>query len=174
MKKLALLLLATCLAIALFRYVDSPKSAELNLSKKPAPLSTTSETIPDRLAYSLLLRLVSTLSDGQNERQARAYVNRIGFDNERDVRALFAVAMEFRDRVSELDAQVKAIREGNRAGSSREALGEFRSRYETTVDESVKSLFGRLSEKNAAKLRDFMETAFKPKVKLRSDAGSPL
>ncbi len=174
MKKLAILLLATGLAIALVQYVDAPKSAEANAAENPPPSATASETIPDRIAYSLLLRLVSELSDNQNERQARAYVNRIGFENESDVQALFAVAKEFRERVSHLDAQVKASKEGNIAGSNRKELGELRSHYETAVDECIKSLFERVSEKDAAKLRDFMETTFKPKVKLRSDSGSPL
>lgn len=169
------------LALVSLKYLDRrPAGKPLPLPEiASASAVTPPATVSDSLAYSLLFRLLST-PQPENQTHLRAYIGRIGFQTSADTETLLAVAADFRKAVSDVDEQARAMKKDastQLASSSEtevEARKQLRLRYDTIIQDSIKSVFARLSEDGRVKLRNFMDTSFKQKVKLQSDSGAAL
>ena len=131
--------------------------------------------IPDRIAYSLMLRLISGAKDEKEKRYIRSYITRMGIQDAEDLRILSATADNFKQKIEELDAKVTAIKKPeNEGGAQRvphaqQQLRQLRSQFDTAVEEAIASLSRDMSKPGLAQLKQFMDLEFKTKVKLRTE-----
>jgi hypothetical protein len=136
-------------------------------------------TVSDSIAYSLLFRLLST-PQPENQTHLRGYIGRIGFQTPADTETLLAVAADFRKAVADIDEQARAMKKdpslapSSTSETEAAARAQLRSRYHAIIQDSINSVFTRLSEDGRVKLRQFMDSSFKQKVKLQSDSGAAL
>jgi len=130
--------------------------------------------IPDRIAYSLMLRLISGARDENEKRYVQSYVARIGIHDKDDVRVLSATADKFKQKVQELDAEVTELKQTEsenrteRLPSTQHQLRELRLRFDAAIQEAIASLSHDMSKRGFAQLKQFMNGEFKSKVKLRT------
>jgi acetylornithine deacetylase/succinyl-diaminopimelate desuccinylase-like protein len=161
------------------RPVDSPNT--IDGAKNP-------ELIPDRVAYTLLFRLIANRQSEQQRINIRGYVRQMGLgmqrckacpkpegvkdaDDDSDLYALIAAAEEFHERVSVLDKQAKEIREANRITPNPQMMPQLellQREKEAIVDEIVASLPGRLSTDATEKVRSHIKDRVKAKIKMDS------
>jgi hypothetical protein len=115
------------------------------------------KAIPDRIAYSLMLRLIT---------------------DQEDIRILSATAEKFKQKVDELDAKVSAIKKlesesrAPRLPETQQQLRQFRAQFDGAVEEAVSSISHDMSKPGLDQLKHFMDLKFKAKVKLRADGAS--
>ena len=83
------------------------------------------ELIPDRVAYSLVFRLIANRRTAEEKSRIRAYIRHIGFADA-DVDGLIAAADEFHQNVSPLDAEARQIKINNRGNASPEVKAHLR------------------------------------------------
>lgn len=151
---------------------DAPKQIH---QKKPDPPGTIDgaknpEMIPDRIAYMLLFRFISTHRKNETEqKQIREYVRQIGLGKQHrcpqsvvpddcslpnvgagdsDIDALIAAAESFQQQVSVLDAQAKDIKDQTWPNPSPEVIAQLtllQRQKETLADEIIASLPSQLS-----------------------------
>jgi hypothetical protein len=173
MKKLILLGLAASLALVAFhtssfnKPVGASEIAIIDGAERP-------EMIPDRVAYSLLFRLLSSGRNETEKQHLKSYIARIELSSDDDINALFSAAAEYARRVNSLDVRVNAIKEqenhhqARRSPTTQQLLQEMQAQYDLTIDEIVNSLSKKLSKDGEVKLNLFMDQRFKKNVKLRS------
>lgn len=172
MRRLAVLLAGAALAVAV---VCIPASKSVTVASPPAVIDGehTPEMIPDRVAYGLMLRLVSNPKTEPEKRQLKAYIDQIGFDGDADANALLEAAADYRRRVDLVDARVKAIKEreavnrSDRSPEAHDSLQQLRAQHDSIADDAINSFSKRLSEDGFDKLRRFVDARVKRKVKLR-------
>jgi len=129
--------------------------------------ATHPELIPDRTAYSVLFRLIANRRTPEERSRIRAYIRQIGFTDV-DVDALIALANEFHERVSPLDAEAKQIKSGNRGIATpelRTQLLQLQRQKEAIVDHLVVSLPDRLSPDGVNQLRQHVTGRVKRRLK---------
>ncbi|HET6892419.1 MAG TPA: hypothetical protein VFH31_15055 [Pyrinomonadaceae bacterium] len=177
MRKLMIVALASALAAAALTAPNFDKTTRA--SNFPViDGSVSPEKIPDRIAYSLMLRLISSGRNESEKRHLKSYVARIGLTSDVDAQALFSAAEEYQRRVNSLDARVKAIKEqekrdqATRSPQTQRLLEQVQSEYDVITDEIVNSFSARLSKDGQATLQRFMDHKFKKNVKLRPSVNS--
>ncbi len=127
------------------------------------------ELIPDRVAYSLVFRLIANRQIAEEKSRIRAYIRQMGL-SDADTDGLIAAAEEFQQRVGELDAQAKQIKASNRGNSSAQLtahLVQLQHQKEAIVDHIVVRLPLRLSGDGLGKLRQHVIERVKRHVKFR-------
>jgi hypothetical protein len=172
---------AIILTLVSFRYLDrKPAGKSLPVHETASATAITAPaTVSDSLAYSLLFRLLST-PQPENQTHLRGYIGRIGFQTPADTETLLAVAADFRKAVADIDEQARAMKKdasrapGSTSETEAEARRQLRLRYDAVIQDSINAVFARLSEDGRLKLRNFIDTSFKQKVKLQSDSGAAL
>lgn len=187
MKRLTILFLITGISIAaIVAAASSPlktflapasKSQQMpqNIPDAPGTIdgAKTPEKIPDRVAYSLVLRLISGYKDETERHHIKAYINQMGIQSDADVNAIFAVAEEYKQQVAAIDtsangAKVQELRNQSGLSSTTQSrLMELRSQRDLLIDKSVVSLSNRLSPDGLAKMSKFINERVKKKVKMR-------
>lgn len=131
------------------------------------------ELIPDRVAYSLLFRLLSSPRNDFERSHINSYVADIGFENDADSAVLLSAAVNHKRRVDALDMHVNGIKEKERNHNAPRppetqlVLRKLQPQYDLVTDETVASLSSALSASGQATLQRFMDERFKKKVKLQ-------
>lgn len=131
--------------------------------------SATPALIPDRVAYSLLFRLLSNRHTEAEKTRIRAYAKQMDL---RDVDSLLAVVEDFERRVGILDRKAQRIHERNGPNLDSHALtqlNELQRRKEEIVAEIVASLPDRLGADSMEKLRRHVNERVKPRVRMNPD-----
>lgn len=126
------------------------------------------ELIPDRVAYTLLFRLIANRQTDVEKNRIRAYIRQLGFGNT-DINALLAVAEEFQQRVGLLDQQAKEIKDRSRINPNPMMAVQLillQQRKEVIVDELLASLPHRMSADGIEKVRQHINEHVKRNVKL--------
>ena len=142
------------------------------------------EKIPDRLAYTLLLRFLSGRTTEAQKNSARSYLRMVfGCDTCPDksmtkeeraaahtnIEKLLAVAEDFDAQNRPTDDQAKKITERtglNRDSSVRTQLRSLQMKKESLVARIMASLADRLGPDGAGKLHRFITEQFKRRVKI--------
>ena len=153
------------------------------------------ELIPDRVAYSILFRLIANRNTDEERNRIKAYIRgmlgiscsscaplreagrsvgagEIGRtpDEERaDIDAVFAAAEEFHRRVSLLDRQAAELQQHRRANPSLNVMPQLISLQEqkdAIVDAMAASLFRRLTAISRARLQEHINDHVKHRIKL--------
>jgi hypothetical protein len=130
--------------------------------------SATPELIPDREAYSLLLRLIAYTVENNGKDQIRAYTRQMGLTTG-DGETLMAVAKEFNQRVGILDGEAKQIRQPHQPVQSvqiRAQLVQLQQQRDQIVIETINSLSGQLSADGMNSLRHYVNERFKRQMKI--------
>ena len=170
MKKIAVLVGALSLTLV---WMFFPRSTSRANKIVTIDGSENAQAIPDRVAYSLILRLLSSAKDDNERRHIRSYISRMGFQNMDDVRILSTTAENFRMKVADLDSRIAEIRKAevnakiNRRSEIQRQLSELQMRMDAIVDEAIQSLSRSLSKPGHVQLQNFMNSQFKAKVKLQ-------
>ena len=113
------------------------------------------QLIPDRVAYTMLFRLIANRQTEEEKNRIRAYIRQAGLGKQScekypstgigdaDIDGLVAAAEEFQRRVGVLDLQAKEIRNNNKNSPSAEAvshLKQLQEQKEKITDEIIASL----------------------------------
>lgn len=146
------------------------------------------ELIPDRVAYSLLFRVISGRRDPQSKARLRSYIRQIGTGvkgcaeadcskrmNDADVDALVAAADEFEQQVAVLDQQAAEIKKAhwsNRTPEIMEQLTQLQRRKDAIVGQIVAALPKRLSAGGLNRLRAHVEGRIKTRTKIRKPSAN--
>lgn len=136
------------------------------------------KAIPDRIAYSLMFRLIAGAKDENEKRYIQSYIGRMGIQDKEDVRILSATADKFKQKVNDLDAKVTAIKKpesearAKRLPDAQQQLRELRAQFDAAVEEAIASLSHDMSKAGLAQLKRFLDLEFKTKVKLRTEGTS--
>lgn len=141
------------------------------------------ELIPDRVAYSLLFRVISGRRDAQAKARIRSYIRQFGTGvkgcaesdcskrmGDSDVDALLAAADEFQQRVGALDQQAGEIKKNHWATRTPETmaqLAQLQRQKDAILAEIIASLPRRLSAGGLNRLRAHVEGRVKPRTKIR-------
>lgn len=131
--------------------------------------------IPDRVAYSLLFRLIANRHTEIEKARIRAYIRQIGITDS-DSERLMAAAEEFQQRVGLLDAQAKQIKlnSGRSPGSEvRGQLVPLQRQKDAIVDEIAASLVSRLTGDGMNRVRLHIGERVKRHVKFRPVDSNP-
>ena len=149
------------------------------------------ELIPDRVAYSLLFRVISGRQNEADRERVRSYVRQFGTgvkgcdDNKdcskrmsnADVDAILAAAAEYQGRVAALDQQAGEIKKNNWSNRTPEIMAQLtqlQRQKDAVIDEFVASMPKRLSPGGLKRLRDHVEGRVKVKTKIKKHAaGDP-
>jgi acetylornithine deacetylase/succinyl-diaminopimelate desuccinylase-like protein len=138
------------------------------------------DLIPDRVAYSLIFRLISEHQGEAEKENIRAYIRHLGLgkqgckkcllpSEEADVDALIAAANEFKQRVGTLDTQAGELRSRHRENlppTVKGQLTQLQRRKDAIVAEIVASLPKRLSANGHQRLRERVRERVKSRVKM--------
>jgi hypothetical protein len=133
----------------------------------------TPEKIPDRVAYSLVFRLISSYKDETEKQRIKSYISYMGVDKEADVNTIFAIAEEYKQQMSTVDAEVQTIKgrenpsNPHRSAEAQARLLQLRAKRDAIVEKTVSSLSQRLSKEGAEKVRLFINEQAKRKIKMR-------
>lgn len=144
---------------------------------------TNPDTIPDRLAFTILFRFLANPMNSQDEnvrRQSKLYLKqaRLGRRNcnscsaeptdEADVNVLVAAATEFQERVDVLDRQAVQLKRQNRTNPNpaiTAQLTTLQQQKEAIVDNIIASLPARLSNHAKQELQRFIRENIKPNIR---------
>lgn len=124
------------------------------------------EAIPDQIAYTLLLRLITQhQADGSEvkKEQVRSYIGGMGLQ-ESDIDALLATSELFKQRVGELDNRAKEIKDRTWPNPPQHAWEDLRSlqrQKEAAVGNLIASLPNRISPDGMRKLRAHLDNRVK-------------
>ena len=150
--------------------------------------ATSPDMIPDRVAYSLVFRLISSQHGDEARQRIRSYVRQLGLgkktcetstlpgSDESDIEAFLAAADEYGQRVGILDRQVKEIKDRNWPNPSPQVmlqLEQLQKRKEAIADEIINSLSRRISKDGLMAVRTSIGDRVKHRVKIRPDPPSP-
>lgn len=144
------------------------------------------ELIPDRVAYSLLLRLIANRQTIDERGRIRSYIRGMGLgrqsckgcpkpagadeaEDDRDIDALIALAEEFHRRVSVLDQQAKEIKLRARTAPEPQVmaqLAQLQRQKEAIVDEVIAALPARLSAGGLESTRRHVNGRVKARIKM--------
>lgn len=154
--------------------------------------SQTPERIPDHAAFSVVFRLIADRKTDAEKRSIRAYINQLGLGeqkcdaagadakaaakdrgqtgDESEIDAMIAVAEQYRQQVSVLDRQAKAIKDSTRGvptAASLAKLTELKRQKEALVLSTVEGLERRLGPDATARLRRYINGRVKRHIKFK-------
>lgn len=174
-------------------------SATANLSvPRPEPLqrkdpegiidgARNPEKIPDRVAYTLLLRFLSNRKTEIEKNTARTYLRMIfGCElcpessstkqqrraSKENAEKLLALAEEFETQITPLDNDARVTRGVgllNLNEGAKTKLKKLQAKKEDLVTQLMRTFPNRLGSEGAKKLHDFVTQSFKRKVKIHAD-----
>lgn len=197
MKRLIVLLLTIIVVITMGVIIVTPSKVSMKTASVPPATPATGmqdeqdppgivngkdnpDLIPDRVAYSLIFRLISEHQGEAEKAHIRAYVRHLGLgkqackkcsasSDEADVDALIAVANEFKQRVGTLDGQAKELRSRHREtlpSAVKGQLAQLQRRKDAVVVEMIAVLPKRLSANGLRNLRGRVRERVKSHVKM--------
>lgn len=128
------------------------------------------EMIPDRIAYTLLFRVIGLAQESTDLEQERvsSFVKDTGIEG-KDTDRLLAVAREFRRQVGSLDDQVAEIKDRywpNPGPDVMDKLGQLQNEKEAIVEKLVTSLPSYLGQDAHRSLHGWVNDHIKHKIKL--------
>jgi hypothetical protein len=174
MKRLIAFVVLTVICVAMTAASSLRSSFQTNSKKGQQSVidgADNPENIPDRVAYSLFLRMISGYKNETEKRYVEAYIEQMGIANKADAQALLAVAMEFKRRADDIEAEAKKARQRlNESATGREAaqatLRQLRLKRDSITDDIMSNLPRRLSQDGEAKVRRFINEQVKRKVRM--------
>ncbi len=146
-----------------------------NLSKFTSVRSEqNSELIPDRVAYMMVFRLLSSHKNDAERKRLRGYVQQnLGITDENEIEAVFQLADDFKQRTLPVDNQINSIKERYHpthsafSNDDRKKLEKLKKDKEKIVDDLVTDIPRRLSENGKLKLHQNLQEHVKQKIKIR-------
>lgn len=144
------------------------------------------DKIPDKVAYTLLLRFLANRKTEAENNSARSYLRMIfGCDNCPDasmtaeerqaahanIEKLLAIAKDFEQRMIPVDKEARNIRGvalGNVDSSAKNQLQKLQATKEQLVKQIISDLPTRLGTAGNEKLKSFITDQFKRRVKIHS------
>lgn len=145
------------------------------------------ELISDKVAYSMLFRLVADRPTQEEQNSIRSYLRQAGLGcqtcgatptgaEEAEIEAIIAAAEEFHRRVSLLDNQADEIKNRTWPNPSAEVMMQLRqldAQYEAIVTETIASLPARLGASGIRKLQRHVSEGMKRKIKVSPGPSTP-
>jgi hypothetical protein len=142
------------------------------------------EKIPDRLAYTLLLRFLANRKTALEKNAARSYLRLIfgcstcpgasstkaeRMASEANIEKFLAIARDFEAQVQPLDDEARQTRGTGPqylSETSRAKLKQLQANKEEMVSRLIATFHSRLGQEAAGKLHEFVTQKFKRKVKI--------
>lgn len=143
---------------------SSPLKNVVNGEKTP-------DKIPDQVGYSLLFAIVSGRTNDADKERARAFIRRMGLSEE-EIDQLIAAAEEFRERARPLEREGDRIKGRNHPNhlplTNHEVsrLGQLQKQRDDLTNQVAESLEHRLGKNGAGKVRRFVRSVMKRKIKI--------
>jgi hypothetical protein len=133
-----------------------------------------SELIPDRIAYLMVFRLLSSYKNEAERNRLRGYVQQnLGITDNNEIEAVFRLADDFKQRTIPLDNQINAIKDRYHPTHSpfnnddRKKLEKLKKDKEKIVDDLIRDLPNRLSANGKDKLHRNIQEKVKQKIKMQ-------
>lgn len=143
---------------------SSPLKNVVNGEKTP-------DKVPDNVGYSLLFGIVSGRTNDADKERARAFIRRMEL-SEQEIDKLIAAAEEFRQsaRLLELEGdRIKGRNHPNHLPLTDEEvsrLGQLQKQRDDLTNQIAESLGHRLGKNGAGKVRRFVRSVMKRKIKI--------
>lgn len=189
---LMLFILSVVVVLATSKILNSPvdvsaktvETAETNrtdkkLSSNLAKFATVdseqnSELIPDRVAYMMVFRLLSSHKNDAERKRLRGYVQQnLGIIDDNEIEAVFRLADDFKQRTLPVDNQINSIKDRYHpthspfSNDDRKKLEKLKKDKEKIVDDLVADIPRRLSASGKEKLHRNLQERVKQKIKIR-------
>ncbi len=132
------------------------------------------ELIPDRVAYMLVFRLLSSHKNDAERKRLRGYVQQnLGITDNNEIEAVFELANDFKQRTLPIDNQINSIKERYHPTHSsfnnddRKKLEKLKKDKDKIVDDLVADIPRRLNQNSKDKLNRNLQERVKQKIKIR-------
>lgn len=138
--------------------------------------SSNPQLISDRIAYTMILRLLSSHgNDPTKIKRLRGYVQQnLGINEPSDVLAVFRLAVDFKQRNSPLDNQVNSIKESYHAlghptisQTDQQRLDRLKQDKERVVDDLIADIPRRMSVNGKNRLNQSIQERVKSKIRMQ-------
>lgn len=161
-----------------FQTIDTdqiiPKSAINKLQAATATNPTNPELIPDRIAYMMVFRLLSSHRNESDRKRLRPYIKQIlGITNNNDIEEVFRLADDFKRLTLPIDSQINSIKERYHPAHSpfnnddRQELNKLKKDKEKIVDDLMDDIPRRLTANGKNKLHRNIQERVKQKIKVK-------
>jgi hypothetical protein len=143
---------------------SSPLKNVVNGEKTP-------DKIPDHVGYSLLFGIVSGRTNDAARERARAFIRRMEL-SEQEIDQLITAAEEFRERVRPLEREGGRIKGRNHpnhlplTNEETSRLWQLQKQRDDLTNQVAESLEHRLGKNGAGKVRRFVRSVMKRKIKI--------
>lgn len=146
---------------------NEPQFAPVSVAQNP-------ELIPDRVAYSMIFRLLSSHKNDAEHKRLRGYVRQnLGITDDNEIEEVFRLAGDFKQRTIPVDNQINSIKDRYHpthsafSNDDRKKLEKLKKDKEKIVDDLVADIPRRLSANGKDKLYRNLQERVKQKIKIR-------
>lgn len=140
----------------------------------PVSVENNPQLIPDRVAYLLVFRLLSSHKNDTERKRLRGYVRQnLGITDDNEIEAVFRLADDFKQRTIPIDNQINSIKEhyhpshSSFSNDDRKKLDKLKKDKEKIVNDLVADLPRRLNQNSKDKLHRNLQERVKQKIKIR-------
>lgn len=146
----------------------------INKELKPAANPVNPQIVPDRIAYLMVLRLLSSYKDEMERKRLRSYVKQVlGITDDNEIEAVFQLASDFKQRVLPVDNQINSIKDRYHpthppfSNDDRKKLDKLKKDKDKIVDDLIRDLPNRLTPNAKDKLHRNIQEKVKGKIKMQ-------
>lgn len=139
-------------------------------------VSSDPQLISDRVAYTMVLRLLSSHeNDPAKIKRLRGYVEQnLGITNPSDILAVFRLASDFKQRNSPLDNQVNSIKKSYHtlghptiSQADQQRLDRLKQDKEIVIDDLIADIPRRMSANGKNRLNQSIQARVKSKIRMQ-------
>ncbi len=133
------------------------------------------ELISDRVAYTMVFRLLSSHKNDAERKRLRGYVQQnLGITDNNEIEVIFRLANDFKQRTIPVDDQVKLIKEryhpshSSYSNDDQKQLEKLKKEKEKIVNDLIADIPRRLSADAKDKLHRSIQERVKQKIKIQN------
>jgi len=133
------------------------------------------ELIPDRIAYTMIFRLLSSHKNDAERKRLRGYVQQnLGITDNNEIEAVFRLADDHKQRTLPIDSQINSIKDRYHPSHSpysnddRKQIEKLMKDKEKIVNDLISDIPRRLSANGKDKLHRSIQERVKQKIKIKN------
>jgi len=132
------------------------------------------ELIPDRIAYTMIFRLLSSYKNDAERKRLRGYVQQnLGITDNNEIEAVFRLADDHKQRTLPIDSEINAIKDRYHPSHSpysnddRKQIEKLKKNKEKIINDLISDIPRRLSANGKDKLHRSIQERVKQKIKIK-------
>ncbi len=157
-----------------FSFLPFKRENPYGLTAEAPPAGNNSQLIPDKVAYLMVFRLLSSHKNDAEKKQLRGYIRQIlGIGDDGDAEAVFQLANDFKRRVKPFDNQINSIKDRYHPAhpplsiADEQRMKRLLRDKEKAVDDLVADIPRRLSAAGKDRLNQSIQERVKAKIKMQ-------